>query len=141
MKNTKCILLVILIALFSVASFVKSAFRVIDFQDVSNNPVQSITFTSQGAPPQKSCELVDDDAINGFLNLLKKVPTIRVPFIRGGGGIVRANIIQADGSQHSLQLYTANLAAIDGTGVIIVSPRNFAKQILNYVAICPDSWI
>ena len=128
------------IVLVAFAAFTKSAFKVMGLQDISNNPVQSITFISQGTPPQKACELVDPDAINDFLNLLKKMPTIRVPSVQGGGGVVRAKIVQADGTQHTLQVYASHLASMEKTGVIIMQPRNFAKQVLEFVAICPESW-
>lgn len=139
-KEIICILLAVFVSLVAIVAFTRSAFKEIGIQDTSKNPVQTITFISQGAPPQKSCELTSEDAINDFLDLLKKTTTIRAPFVQGGGGIVRANLVLADGSQHSLQIYSSNLASIDGTGVIIVSPQNFVEQVFDFVAICPDTW-
>ena len=141
-KSKKTIVITVSIVFFLLLlTSTTSAYRLLGIEDTLSNPVQSIVFTSQGAPPQKTCELIDESAINRFMFLLKTTPTIKMASIRGGGGIVNANIVLADGSQHRLQVYTSNFAAMSGTGVIIASPRNFAKQVLNYVALCPDSWI
>ena len=137
-KILMCFIILIFCLLFLT---IKSVTSTLNINGISSEQISSICFISQGAPPQKTCDLANPQAIDEILTLFSNTKVICIPFLKGGGGIVRLNIDMTDGSSHSVQVYSSNFLSIDGIGSLVIYPFRFDECVLSYIKTCPNAWL